>query len=1650
MALLCCLFTTHLSAQTTFDNDSGDQDWFNAVNWDNGLPADGNDPTIPAGFTANINPTADYIFDFDVTNAGTININLGDFNVNNGGFPARMLLNSGTINITGNGTGIFTNLNDLVNTATGQIVSDAAFINNGSGGIDNEGTIQNLGFFNHFGNISSNNGEIVNEQCATFRANDNSTGSVNPTFTNNGITYILGNATLDVTTNNGVILNDAAATPMPDAVCIDMPLEIDLDADGMATITLDDIDDGSSAVYCPIPADPNGRVLSQTDFNCAFIGDNTVTLTIFDGNGNSAQCMATVTVNDPVGPTITCPNNMNFTLAPGACEMTVNFSNPMVTDNCPGTTFMQTDMTGLSSGDEFPRGTTTLMFQATDSANNMANCSFNITVNEFDPGTTALVCDQSVQISLDANCVAIVTPAAALEGSYGCYDDFTVNVNSTGSDMVDMSNLGQTVSIMVTNNISNNNCWGFGTVEEKLPPQIVEPCRDTIVNCLQNTAPVSEGGEISEPTFSDCSSFSVTYFDVETAGGCDDNFMKEITRTFTAVDVFGESNSCTQTITVEKISLATNPVTCPDDFEIACVIGETPDFLPENTGYPTVNIGGIEYDITTDATQTCSVGANFSDSDPIDKCGAGYLIIRTWTIVDWCDDFGTATNPVQCFQQLKFVDNTDPIITQPADVTVSTNQTTCFSTMALPAIEVTDCSDFDVVINTPAGAINGNGGHIPFPGLSPGVYTITYVATDECSNSAQTSLELTVIDDINPQVICDTYTTVSLDNTGFVTAQASVFDDGSTDNCCILNMAARRMNDNCDMPSQLDFSPEITFCCADVGTNQMIEFQVTDCNGNSNSCMVEVEVQEDNVPTITCPANITIECQDDPNDLTVVGQVVTDAAMQTAIDGLATDVCGNPTVISADSGDLNCGTGAITRTYTATDMAGNTAACFHVITVENNDLFDEDDIEWPADTIFPSCDEVPNPTITGTPEVTVPNDCADIFIGYTDQVLTPISGDFCRKILRTWMVTDWCQYVANSGDDTGRFTYEQTIYLEDSEGPVLSGCEDVEICNFKSDCSEVGVVLAISVTDNCTDNSDLTINWIVDLNNDNVADSGSNTSGTGMNIDNEYPNGEHRITYTVEDHCGNETTCSFVFAIEDCKKPTPFCQGTNTTVMQGGSISIPINQFIDSNSFDNCTAFDDLEFSFSPDIDDGVRNLDCDDLGENVFQIWVTDEAGNNDFCEIIVDLQDNSGSCDPAPLMVALGGQIAIEETTGVEDVMVEITSNSLMNQTNNDGDYMFNNLPGGDAYTVTPSMDTDPLNGVTTLDLVLLTKHILGTQPITSPYRLIAADANNSGSISTLDLITIRKVILFIDLNFNNNTSWRFVDAAYEFPNPQNPFETAFPEQYFTSNLDNDDMQGNFVAIKIGDINESAIVSSLQSADDRTEEMMTVTTEDQNFKIGELVSLDISSQTLKDMLGYQFTLNFDTDALEFVNLQPGKLGAADNFGLTLLSEGAITSAWNYLSTGHSEGALTDDTKLFSLTFRAKTDGQLSDLIHLNSRFTPAESYTAAGTPQGVELVFTAPNGTNVASEAMELYQNLPNPFRETTTIGFHLPEATTAALTILDVTGKTLKTIVADYQKGYHQIDISKSDLSEIGVLYYRLETPTQTATKKMLLLH
>jgi len=123
----------------------------------------------------------------------------------------------------------------------------------------------------------------------------------------------------------------------------------------------------------------------------------------------------------------------------------------------------------------------------------------------------------------------------------------------------------------------------------------------------------------------------------------------------------------------------------------------------------------------------------------------------------------------------------------------------------------------------------------------------------------------------------------------------------------------------------------------------------------------------------------------------------------------------------------------------------------------------------------------------------------------------------------------------------------------------------------------------------------------------------------------------------------------------------------------------------------------------------------------------------------------------------------------------------------------------------TVTPSKDNDHLNGVSTLDLVLIMRHILGVDVLDSPYKMVAADLSNDGKITLLDLIIARRLILSIIPSIPNNTSWRFIPASYQFASPTNPWGSEIPEYNYM--LEIPVSRFDYIAIKVGDVNGNAI---------------------------------------------------------------------------------------------------------------------------------------------------------------------------------------------------------------------------------------------------
>ncbi|MFN5365031.1 MAG: T9SS type A sorting domain-containing protein, partial [Bacteroidota bacterium] len=107
-------------------------------------------------------------------------------------------------------------------------------------------------------------------------------------------------------------------------------------------------------------------------------------------------------------------------------------------------------------------------------------------------------------------------------------------------------------------------------------------------------------------------------------------------------------------------------------------------------------------------------------------------------------------------------------------------------------------------------------------------------------------------------------------------------------------------------------------------------------------------------------------------------------------------------------------------------------------------------------------------------------------------------------------------------------------------------------------------------------------------------------------------------------------------------------------------------------------------------------------------------------------------------------------------------------------------------------------------------------------------------------------------------------------------------------------------------------------------------------------------------------------------------------------------------------------------------------------------EGYNAANNRLDVALRF---DGQTISGVGFELYQNQPNPFINKTFIGFHLPEAATATLTVYDETGRVVFTQQGDYAKGYNAITVDRALLSTTGILYYTVKAGNDAATLKMI---
>jgi large repetitive protein len=957
----------------------------------------------------------------------------------------------------------------------------------------------------------------------------------------------------------------------------------------------------------------------------------TRTWTSVDDCGNIGTCVQIIMVQDTTRPVLVCPADTVITCDTDFDPMNTGFAT--ATDNCDPNPTTPTFTDAVVFGNCPQQGVVTRTWTWADACGNVGACVQTITVIDTVPPTFDPVCQFMPLNLLTSN-------------GFDCPADATISLQ-----------VGQILTTSETWTIAGftvptlagclfDNCSGDADIRAEVESIVVTdalPCARTITvsfrlrdacgneqptlfvciyNIYDNTAPLFTvpadvtlsceldvndlqlAGDVTDEADNCVGSLDATYSDVADLSGC--NGTGAILRIWTLTDGCGNTLVQTQTITVVDNSAPT--LVCPQNTTVSC-----DDTTPaaagtatssDNCGTPTVNY-------TDQSTQT-NIGLCSDQS---------YTITRTWTAVDDCGNQASA-----CIQIITVQDLVAPVITCPADATVSCEQS------------------LNPMVNTALGTATSVDNCDPAPGVSftdfstagncPQERTIlrTWLTVDNCLNPAACTQTIVVVDNTPPALVCpkDTVVNCQVDPTVNITGIAT-----ATDLC-----------DGNPTVSHSDVSTP--GACPTLRTIARTWIAADAC-GNSTICVQTITVQDTTRPVIVCPANVTVQCNESTDPM-VNPNVGTPTLSDNCDQMLASNYIDNPL-------PPNGCTQVILRNWITSDDCNNAAACSQTVTVTDTQAPILVDV--PADVTV-QCDAIPT---VGTPIV---SDNCDTNPTATYIGETPITGQCPDSyiLLRSWSLSDNC------GNST---IFVQTITVQDTQAPswvdvpgdITVECDAVpapyqpaaeDNCDASvtvtydgdtredSECADTYTLTRTwTAVDNCNNSTTYvqTIlvqdtqapNWIdvpsdITVECDQVptpyqpaaednCDAQVEITFSETRADGNCPN-RYVLTRTwmASDNCSNSTVHTQTITVTDNTPPTAVCQNITVELNQNGEVMITGAQ-VDNGSSDNCG---DVSLAVSP------ASFTCANVGTNTVILTVTDACGQTATCSSNVTVTLSGG----------------------------------------------------------------------------------------------------------------------------------------------------------------------------------------------------------------------------------------------------------------------------------------------------------------------------------------------------------------------------------------------------------------------------------------
>ena len=895
-----------------------------------------------------------------------------------------------------------------------------------------------------------------------------------------------------------------------------------------------------------------------------------------------------------------------------------------------------TQTTGLSSGSEFPVGTTTNTFEYTDPSGNTASCSFDVTVIDAEaptitcPGNITVdndpgVCGAAVTYTISANdncdfppmTLSGFTFLGIIDGHTYYLSDATFTADAAFNDAIAQGGFVATISSAEANDLLNSQIgfqrsWiGFNDVATE--GTFVWQDGSPVVYTNWAAGQPNNGGNEDYTLLRENGlwhDYPVTdsyKYVLQLTGGLEQTAglpsgstfpVGTTTNTFLVTDTSGNTATCSFDVTVNDTELPV--ITCPGDITVA--------------NDPGICGATVTYAVTT--SDNCP-GETLLQTAGL-ASGSVFPVGTTTNTFEVTDASG---NTASCSFNVTVNDTEPPVANCAAPFTVQLDAS------GNATISVTDI-DNGSTDNCGIASLSIDPSSFTCADVGPN--TVTLTVTDVNGNTSTCTTIVTVEDNVPPVAVCMDII-VQLDANGEATITGADVDGGSTDNCGI---------------ASLDVSPN-TFTCADVGLNT-VTLTVTDVNGNSSTCTATVTV-EDSVPPVAVCMDITVQL-DANGEATITGADV---------DGGSTDACGIASLdVSPNMFDCS-NVGPNTVTLTVTDVNGNSSTCTATVTVEDSvppviacpmdisvstdpgicgaEVFFADAVALDAcgiDTVI----QTQGPPSGSTFPV------GDTLIEFT---ATDVNGNstactFTVTVADDDAPTAVCQDITVQLDANG----QATITAGDIDGGSFDNCaiDTISASPTSFDCSDVGDnPVTLTVTDIYGNSSTCTAIVTVE---DNVApaascmditvelDANGQATITGADVDGGSSDacgiaslevspdtfdcsnvGANTVTLTVTDVNGNVSTCTATVTVEDNTDPDLVCMDITLPLDENGQASITPADVIASN--------DDACGILTTGVD--ITDFDCGDIGTPiVVTVFSQDVNGNLSSCNATVTVVDD------------------------------------------------------------------------------------------------------------------------------------------------------------------------------------------------------------------------------------------------------------------------------------------------------------------------------------------------------------------------------------------------------------------------------------------